>query len=147
MPRAVVGALAVGHLRQGRPLDQDLALVDRVEPGEAVEQRRLPTAARAHDRHHLPAGERQVDTTERSDPHRSGVVGLHDRPGVDDRRARTHGSPPDVVRVVFSVRDSARRAIGASADRCCGELRPVPAAAPCQPRRARGTYGRSPSPV
>ena len=95
--RAVVGALAVGHLRQGRPLDQDLALVDGVEPGEAVEQRRLAAAARAHDRHHLAACKRQVDTTEGRDLHHPGVVGLHDRARVDDR-ARAHGSSSRGIR-------------------------------------------------
>ena len=52
---AIVGALAVGHRRRATPLDQDLAVVDRVEAGEAVEQRRLAAAARAHDRDHLAA--------------------------------------------------------------------------------------------
>ena len=58
-PRAVVGALAVGHRREGDALDQDLAAVDRVEAGEAVEQRRLAAAGRPHDRDHLAAARRR----------------------------------------------------------------------------------------
>ena len=52
---AVVGALARRHRAELDALDQHLAAVDPVEPGEAVEQRRLAGAARAHDRDHLAA--------------------------------------------------------------------------------------------
>ena len=87
---AVVGALAVGHLGERRPVDHDLAAVDGVEAGEAVEQRGLAAPARPHDRRHLSALERQVDPAQRLDAHRPRVVRLHDRPCVDDR-ARAHG--------------------------------------------------------
>ena len=53
--RAVVGALAVGHGRQGDAFDHDVAAVDGVEAGEAVQQRGLAAAARPHDGDHLAA--------------------------------------------------------------------------------------------
>ena len=40
---------------------RDAALVRRVEPAEHVQQRALPDAGRADNRHHLAALERQVE--------------------------------------------------------------------------------------
>ena len=92
--RAVVGAPAVGHRGQGDALDLDLAGVDRVETGEAVEQRGLAAAARPHHGDHLAAGQRQVDAAQRLDAHAAGVVGLAHGAGRDDRRFHARSFPP-----------------------------------------------------
>ena len=57
---AVVGALAVGHGREPRSFDQHVPGVDGVEPGEAVQEGRPAAAARAHDRDHLAAADREA---------------------------------------------------------------------------------------
>ena len=57
-------------------------------PDEAVEERRLAATARAHDRDHLSAAERQVDPTQSVNFHLAGVIRLLNPSGLDDR-----GSP------------------------------------------------------
>ena len=115
-PRAVVGALAVGHLGERRPLDHDLAAVDRVEAGEAVEQRGLAAPARPHDRDHL-ARARASRSTPRSASTRTAPVSYVFT--ID--RASTIGlvlmAAPSEARFPLSVQRAGRCAIGASSDR------------------------------
>ena len=51
--------------QQGLAVEDDLALVDRVDPGDALDQRRLPGAVVADERHHLAGGDVEVDLVER----------------------------------------------------------------------------------
>ena len=147
--RPVVGALLVGHGGERRPLDEDVAGVDGVEAGEAVEERRLAAAARAHDRDHLAAGDREADAVEGVHLDLAGVVDLVDVPRLDEGRL------VDVRRRVLMPGASRRRAgaIGGSAGsalrgfpqrvRSSGGLRRERP----PPGRARGgRTGRSPSP-
>ena len=104
-------------------------------PGEAVEQRGLAAAARPHDRDHLAALERQVDAAQRLDPYRAGVVGLHDRLRLDDRRARAHSASFPRCQVPSRVSPARRRAPSARPRIVgCGEL----------PRPGRPGLGRIP---
>ncbi len=47
-------------------VDDDLALVGLVQPGEDVQQRRLPTAGRTHQGDELAVGDVQVDAAQRA---------------------------------------------------------------------------------
>src|SRR5207247_10639562 len=70
---------------EGHALDQDVAGVDPGETGEAVEEGRLPGAARPHDRDHLAARNGEADAAQRVHLELAGVVALADRAGLDDR--------------------------------------------------------------
>src|SRR5262249_10985555 len=103
--RAVVRALAIRHLGQRGSVDEDLAVVDRVEAGEAVEKGGLPAAARPHDGDHLAWLEDEVDTPERVDTDDTRVIGLAKGARLDDRNVH---------------RDSPLSSLAASYDRACG---------------------------
>jgi hypothetical protein len=83
--RAVVRAFVVRHACEPDALDQYLAAVDAIEPGEAVEEGRLARAARAHDRDHLAGEHLHVDAAQRVHLHQAGVVELLDGARLDDR--------------------------------------------------------------
>jgi hypothetical protein len=68
-------------------LEEDLALVDRVDAGDALDQRRLAGAVVADERHHLAGGDVEVDLVERLD----GAEALRDPPELQDR-AVAHGA-------------------------------------------------------
>src|SRR5262249_8982672 len=105
--RAVVRALAIRHLGQRGSVDEDLAVVDRVEAGEAVEKGGLPAAARPHDGDHLAWLEDEVDTPERVDTDDTRVIGLAKGARLDDRNVH---------------RDSPPSSLAASYDRACGGI-------------------------
>ena len=84
--RAVGGAAAITHQVQRLARDADRAVVDGVEPGQAVEQRGLTAAAMAHDRHDLARGHLQADAAQGVDRRPAHAVGLDQVRGLDDRR-------------------------------------------------------------
>jgi hypothetical protein len=51
--------------RHRRALEEDLAVVDRVDPGDALDQRRLPGAVVTDERHDLPVANLEVDAVQR----------------------------------------------------------------------------------
>jgi hypothetical protein len=69
---------------------RDLAGVRPLQTTEQLEERRLPAAARAHDRDELAASDGQVDAVDGADAGRAaGVVDPHDPAGVErGRRGR-----------------------------------------------------------
>ncbi len=83
------GQPAVGHAGQPRVADVHVALRHRVQPGEAVHERRLAGARRPHDRGELPAFQFDVDAVQRDDPGLPTAVRL---PHVN--RPRRDGSGP-----------------------------------------------------
>ena len=90
--RAVRGELLGLGLVQPRPVDEQLARGDRLQPGQAGEQRRLPAAARPHHRDQLPGVGLQRRALERHDVPGRRLVDHEQLAGID--RA-THGvSPP-----------------------------------------------------
>jgi hypothetical protein len=68
-----------------RPVDPNRAALDRLERGEAAEQRALPRPARPDDDQNLARAELQVDVVQDS----GGSVTL-DQPLDDDERLRGH---------------------------------------------------------
>src|SRR5690606_18284804 len=85
LPGPELGALVVRERRGVGAIDQDLALVDRVQSRQAVEQGRLATAGRSHDRDHLAALDGQVDAVQGSHADLPGAVDLRDAARFDDR--------------------------------------------------------------
>ena len=59
---AELRALVVGQLVDVLAVDEDQAAIDGVEAAQAVEERRLAAAGRAHDRDHLAARDAENDT-------------------------------------------------------------------------------------
>src|SRR6187200_1801590 len=96
-PGPIVGAVAVRHVGERDALDEDISVADRVQTGQAVEQRRLPGAARPHDRDHLSPVDGEVHTAEGAHLDLPRVVGLVDASCFDDRRGRGRidGIPQD----------------------------------------------------
>jgi hypothetical protein len=66
-PRPVSGALTVGHGEQVASVDFDPAVIDVVQPGQAVEQGGLPGSGRAHDPDQFPGGDGQIQVAQRLD--------------------------------------------------------------------------------
>src|SRR4029077_10037755 len=76
-PAGVLRAVAVNLA----PLEQDLAAVGRVCPGDALDQRRLAGAVVADERHHLAGADLEVDVAQRLD----GAEGLGDAAKLEER--------------------------------------------------------------
>src|SRR5512138_597823 len=74
----------VRHRPERDAFDDDVAAVDLVESGEAVEQRGLPATARPHHGDHLPARNGEVDASQHLHLHLPGIVGLANAAGLDD---------------------------------------------------------------
>ena len=72
----MVGATGVGHRRNVLAVDDDAALVDVVEPRQAVHQRGLAVARRSHHGDHLAGAEIDVDASECFDLDGPGSVRL-----------------------------------------------------------------------
>jgi hypothetical protein len=79
-----LGSRIVLHRCEIRAVDQDLALVDALEPRKAVEERGLAGAGRADDGDHLPPGHIQIDLAECFD-FGPAVVHLAHAGGTNDR--------------------------------------------------------------
>ena len=75
-PGPVAGPAGVGHGEQVLALDQHPAAVDVVQPGQAVQQRGLARAARAHHRDQLAAPHHQVEAGQGLDLDAAGPVHL-----------------------------------------------------------------------
>ena len=86
--------LLVGQRAQVDVADQDPAGRERVEPGDAVHERRLARARRAHDRREAPGGEGDVDAVE--GPH-GGVAASVDLDGVHRPAAIPSAAPGTVI--------------------------------------------------
>ena len=71
--------------------EEDLTARDAVEPGEAVQQRRLAGTRRAHDRGEHAGAELDADVVERADLGVAGAVDLRDVDGTRDRGSRRRG--------------------------------------------------------
>src|SRR3990170_1134523 len=85
-PAGTIAAFRViAHRREGDALDEDVPRGEVVEPGEAVQEGRLPAAGRTHDRDHLPARDREADPAEGMDHDRARVVRLVDVQCADHR--------------------------------------------------------------
>ena len=87
------GELLVGERAELDVADEHRARRERVETGEAVQQRRLARARRAHDRGEAPGGDVDGDAVERADGGVAGAVHLHrvDRPRRRRGRCRSRG--------------------------------------------------------
>src|SRR5439155_4228423 len=91
--RPVLRAPGVGYGVDVLALHQHSALVDVVETGEAVEQRRLAVARRPHHREILAARDPQVDTAQRLHLERARAVRLDNPTGVENvGPGHRHGS-------------------------------------------------------
>ena len=66
-------------------VDEHAPVVDLVEPGQAVEQRRLSRAGRAHHREELALRHGEVEPLERDDVGPARPVDLADPLGDEDR--------------------------------------------------------------
>ena len=75
---AVAGARRVAHLVQRLTVEDHPTAVDVVETGEAVEERRLPRARRAHHRDELAVGDVQVHVTQCRHLAGAGAIDLAD---------------------------------------------------------------------
>ncbi len=67
---ADAGVLRLGGTRERAfgPVDHDLSSIDRVDPGQRLDERGLPGAVLAHQGVHLAGEEPEVDAVERLDP-------------------------------------------------------------------------------
>jgi hypothetical protein len=86
--RPEAGPLPVGHLAYRVARDEDLPPVHVVQPGHAVQERRLPAPGRPHDGDHLPATDAEVHALERVDPQATGGVDLLHAGGLDHQLPR-----------------------------------------------------------
>jgi hypothetical protein len=76
-PRGVLGPVHLHHF----PVEDDLALVDRMDAGDALDQRRLARAVVAHQRHDLARRHVEVDLVEGL----HGTEALGDAAQLEDR--------------------------------------------------------------
>src|SRR5579883_326681 len=76
MAGAVGRALPVSQVAQVIALNKDLTLVDRVQAGQAVEQRRLATAAWPHNRDHLAPRHLHIDLMQSLDAQLPAAIDL-----------------------------------------------------------------------
>ena len=67
------------------PLDEHPSVVDLIEPGQTVEQRRLSRAGRSHHREELALRHGEVEPLERDDVGPARPVDLADALGDEDR--------------------------------------------------------------
>src|SRR5215212_6181699 len=74
--------LPVGHPGDGLAPDQDLALLELIKAGEAVEERRLPAPGGSHDGDHLAAGYREIHPSQGVDSYPACRVLLLDPAGL-----------------------------------------------------------------
>ncbi len=61
---AVPGQCGVVHARERGPVNENVATIDGVDPGEAVQQRCLAAPTRTHDGDHFATSDPEVDTAE-----------------------------------------------------------------------------------
>ena len=84
MVAAVSGACAIGHGGEVLAVDHDLAAVERVEPGKAVEEGGLAGTGGPDYGHHLAALDLEVDAAQGLDLV-GAAIDLAQAPGLDDR--------------------------------------------------------------
>src|SRR4029077_468393 len=82
---AMPGALGVRELVDGTAFDEDAPLVDLVETGEAVEQRRLARAGRAHHGEELALRDAEIEALQRHDVAATRTVDLTYTLGAQNR--------------------------------------------------------------
>src|SRR5215470_11369343 len=101
--RPPVGELRLAEPRDVDAVDQDLARIGLVDPGDQVEQRRLARAGRPHQAEEVAALHVERDVVQHRHHLPAAAVGLEDVPDADERR-----------RIGFGRDDAARsrRAVG-----------------------------------
>ena len=97
MAGPVVAALVVGQPVKLDAVDQYPAGVDLVQPGEAVEQRRLAAPAGAHDGDDLAALDAEVYAPKRVHLDGAGIVGLVYVRCFDDRVCQIFTIPRGIL--------------------------------------------------